>query len=132
MREILFRGKRKDNGKWVYGYYSYCTDGNILSHRIYIGFGEGYGTNKLSDVWYEVIPETVGQYTGLTDKDGTEIFEGDIVLHKNQKDFIFYDEELAAFVCKDSFQKGASWLYTHEFELIGNIFENPELLKAGE
>jgi uncharacterized phage protein (TIGR01671 family) len=78
MREILFRGKRKDDGEWEEGSLVIFTDYDAGLKEYWITH-PGQTVDFLDDRQYEVIPETVGQYTGLTDKNGTKIFEGDII-----------------------------------------------------
>ena len=135
MHKILFRGKPKNELiDWVYGYYFYSE----LTCKHYImGESKDYGYTCI-----EVIPETVGQYTGLKDKNGTKIFEGDIVqtnkfflsVGLNAKYVIEYDVEIACFI--GTMQKGNVKHFTtfqndsDQFEVIGNIHDNPELLNA--
>lgn len=119
MREILFRARRVDKDQWAYGYYAFQGE----SHKILLKRPPGWG--------YHIDPETVGQYTGLTDKNGTKIFEGDIVEYQGKRYSINYLLHYARFsavkpnnvFCVFAYQCG---------EVIGNIYDNPELLKDGE
>ena len=133
MREILFRGKRVDDGKWVYGHYVYQYGANI----IYLPDGvDEYGGFD----YYHINPETVGQYTGLCDKNGKMIFEGDIV---EGLDFTAEDDGYGVVTFDDgAFEVVGSCYnntvgtfhenyYGKDFEVIGNIHDNPELLKGG-
>ena len=91
MREILFRGKRKDNGEWGYG--DLIHNDNGFNDQVFIAkliIGENEDKHQFDDDeillgWspYNVIPSTIGQYTGLTDKNGRKIFEGDILQCNN-------------------------------------------------
>ena len=127
MREILFRGKRKDNGKWAYGYLYIRNDGQYE-----ISFYSKYFDSERFT--YDIIPETVGQYIGLTDKNGKRIFEGDIVerLWLGEKHIyrIYYDSDISSFIGADIDCQGfTTFNYDScEFEVIGNIHDNPELL----
>lgn len=125
MREILFRGKRVDNGEWVYGNYAF-TDFDNKQYFIF--------QNKAFE--HLVIPETVGQYTGLTDKNGKKIFEGDIVEYQNGYGHIEWAQLHGAFMCVEENGDYWEWLDNmYDIEVIGNIHDihdNPELLKGGE
>lgn len=134
-REILFRGKRVDNGEWIYGWittqHKKYTEGELLTRIQSNTFGEGE---------HYVETETVGQYIGLTDKNGTKIFEGDIVkglfnfgLSINAK-VVYYDGSFGV-VCKRcgaiNFTAFPSFCGV-DWEVIGNIYDNPELMEERE
>ncbi len=115
MRKILFRGKRTDNGEWAEGF---LTDEKHI------------GTWLLT---IPIIPETVGQYTGLTDRNGKRIFEGDIVKHHTIPMLVKFDEKSASFLV--GYTMNGSYyentLHGHGYlEVIGNIHDNPELLEV--
>ena len=121
MREILFRGKTKD-GEWR------C--GGVLQNEGYSAIIE-YSDYHHWHKFVEVIPETVSEFTSLTDKNGKKIFEGDIVEYKEEYGEIAYDNEQAMFsVLFDTWCTDFDHIYSYELEVIGNIHDNPELLKG--
>lgn len=155
-REILFKAKRKDNGEWVEGQYVYITnplteDGKPIKHLIC------NGTNIFNDL---IDPDTLCQFTGLTDKNGKKIWENDILRgHGNDKDlskvsfgkFYVIDAETLRRVDEvigwhtevietDALSKCEPfclpmpltdfYIERSEFEVYGNIFDNPELLEV--
>lgn len=162
MREILFRGKRLDDGEWVYG--SFCMDALEQFNGLcgVDGFIRLYDKAKGKMQTYEVDRETVGQYTGLKDKNGKRIFEGDIIrMNQNENDLAVVefgkfgcvcteDESITDFVhgwyyrplptdalsrCEPfcwPFQLNEMWIKYTGIEVIGNIHDNPELLKGGD
>lgn len=163
-REILFGGKRKDNGEWVEGYYTelpcgslgatifsnddelVCEDTKSYIIKVFTKQHTNYSNSNPLQVIecekYEVIPETVRQFTGLTDKNGKKIFEGDIVryetIDRNGYDGIYkvvfedrngcgyfgiaYSDIETCFFC---YSVPAS-----QMEVIGNIYDSPELLRS--
>ena len=122
MREILFRGKTQEHTRWIYGDLNHymCDDGVFIAEN-------GHSMHR-------VLKETVGQYTGLTDKNGNKVFEGDIV-------YVCYKGKNGAIVFKhgmyliDGNGFCIDFILTDrdkELEIIGNIHDNPELLKGGD
>ena len=128
MREILFRGKRVDNGEWIEGS-AINTQYDVRGDKhIYIGIltkSEMYPLMQII-TWFEVIPETVGQFTGLTDKNGTKIFEGDIILYDEEVGQIIYDDEDAEFILSfGTWVTDFGCISGRWVEVIGNIHDNP-------
>ena len=134
IRDVIFRGKRADNGEWIEGSLlgiDWCDKPSTYS----------IAPNTPVSVFYSVIPETVGQFTGLTDKNGRKIFEGDICRFKRFNDIyigkIVFNVKTASFVMWYQSIVGAySEKATHkmllsvcdDIEVIGNIHDNTELL----
>ena len=158
IREVIFRGKRADNGEWV--------EGDVLQTRYHSGHIE-YQIMPQTPVSsaYPVLPETVGQYTGLTDKNGKRIFEGDIVRYNTYDDFdcqsvvkfgeynqdgsageysaskcIGFYVDVDNFTCPDWCEYGSNCFSNYlkqqnilevarYCEVIGNIHDDPELME---
>lgn len=127
MKKILFRGKTHD-GEWVEGLPFFGDDGNTID-------GIEGNNRKL----FKVIPETVGQFTGLTDKNGKKIFEGDIINERPPmniytfRGFVVWDDGRALW--RLLFTEHPEYLavlgtYSTFYTVVGNIYDNPELLKV--
>lgn len=163
MREILFRGKRVDNGEWITGYYAKQSNHACFAHEmkythfIFKDVFMDFGLGGLCET--EVDPESVGQYTGLTDKNGKKIFEGDIVITQPFSDKSFSRKKYKRHVgvvgyCVSHFKNSSyeqdyegkwtinmtdydgygyfKWGEFFECEVVGNIHDNPELLSSDE
>ena len=134
MREILFRGKRIDNGEWVYGYYARKgTDEEFFRHFICVNtFSSDYRSNYTYPFYlndYEVDPSSVSEFTGLTDKNGQKIFEGDIIFDPELKDNYFVEFDEGGFCAGDMFLQAYISFGEFSCEVIGNIHDNPGLLE---
>ena len=130
MREALFRGKRIDNGEWI--------EGALLEWmgRVFI-VGEvlDYDTEYIAPEWWRVVdPDTIGQFTGLLDKNGRRVFEGDVVKDMAGDTFtVFYNSAHCAFLCEyqtNSFKRQGFWKMDNQcslgIEVISTIHDQPE------
>ena len=121
MREILFRGKRLCNNKWMMGSLLCYEDGDC--HICCDNFGLNH---------YRVDPKTVGQFIGLTDKNGKKIFEGDIMSERGCLFVVVYDTKWARFKLQHIGRgiQYPEWNRGVQMEIVGNIHDNPELLEG--
>lgn len=138
MREIIFRGKNATDNNWVYGFFTnrYVTSDTITMPPMEIS------TIVIESGEHIVIDhKTVGQYTGMKDKNGIRVFEGDIIITDNKwknqgYSVVKYSDENTAFVleCQHSGEMlgepfGMNY-FSNNIEVIGNIYDNPELLEG--
>ena len=125
MREILFRGKRVDNGKWMYG--DLLTKGIDFDYAIRV-----HGANELESSDIAVIdPETVGQFTGLTDKNGKMIFEGDIVAFNDTMHKVVFEQRCDSAYFGIVMGDNETWVLGgsvqgYMLEVVGNIHDSEE------
>lgn len=124
MREILFRGKRDDNLAWIEGYIYRITENQEMP---FLMMKDYHG------ITYPVYPDTVGQFTGLTDKNGTKIFEGDVV-HMRTSGLSGHGEIVykdGSFGIEDKKRNRFYYMY-HDaiYRVEGNIHDNPELMEG--
>ena len=122
MKEILFKGKRVDNDEWTEGYFFKSWD------KVFVLWGMTGDSPNME----EVIPETVGQYTGLIDKNGKKIFEDDILLKGFEKVLVKWNGNQCRWgIYSNNYEIcGFNESTQRYFEVIGNIHDNSKLLEV--
>jgi uncharacterized phage protein (TIGR01671 family) len=140
MREILFRGKRTDNGEWIEGSLLIGKELGSVDIVFEVETEDDEFNTSYDFDYIAVDPETVGQYTGLNDTNGKKIFEGDVTKYE----YLYHDEyyeigfgygsfnhrEIGKQKLGTSFDDGEFRLGSGNMEVIGNIHDNPELLEV--
>ena len=122
-REILFRGKSIETGEWIYG--------SLIGSDVIVGkiveFEEDY---FCTEFWNKVYPETVGQFTGITDKNGKKLFEGDIYSMGDVNILYVVIFDKSQFIGKQTRSRSFAGLeyWKIDIEIVANIHDNPELL----
>ena len=125
MREILFRGKRADNGEWIFG---------ICLNENHIGiFHDDTEEEDCNIEVFQITPKTIGQYIGLTNKNGKRIFEGDILSYRGKKASVSFITHYGIPCFTTGIGSGSSTAFhpykiTEQHVIIGNIYDNPDLL----
>ena len=138
MREILFKAKRIDNGEWVEGYFvkakrHWHNHGIHEDWIVTMALQNGGWLNASGRHAIDI--NTLCQYTGLTDKNGNKIWENDVVRHLEHGEIYkcyWYCENCEYSLCNESDSFGLGYCVGTELEVIGTIFDNPELLGGGE
>ncbi len=128
MREILFRGKRTENDKWVKGF-PYITHGGEHQIRYYDS------ESNIENCSHTVIPDTLGRFTGLTDRNGVKIFEGDIVRYGDTIHRVVFEQRNGTAYFGLVYAACETLPFGHyqdlkQIEVIGNVYDNPELLEV--
>ena len=129
MREILFRGKRIDNGKWVYGFYGFKPNGAGVDENFVMEVTVNTSSDSVFTYFTDVlvIPETVGQYTGLDDKNGQKIFGGDIVMVNGDADdcgeVLWDEDDLCYEININGWLTRLGEYCSRELEVIGNVHD---------